>query len=195
MSSPSHTTRRKKRVSFGDVNVTEYPIELGINPAGSGCPITIGWNPLGSYSCDLDIYEQYRMMGRSRMHSDNALMMVGDAATRRKMARRRMVLSVRTRTQMLLDAGYTPDQIIERTLQVAEIRDQREESIRKSTPTGFFSMSLNLSPRSNKSGSGNKLSEKFRKSFGKISLGNGIAGSMAGTSQKPPRKTLTARSA
>lgn len=189
----SFARRAKKRVSFSDLTVTEYPIILGENPACQGCPITIDWKPMGRYTCDLEMYEQFRQMGRSQQRSDNALLNPQSA----KASRRKMVLSVRTRTQMLLDAGYTPEQIIKRTLEVAEVRDQREESIRRSaSSSSFFSSKRNslntfgarnaLFQKDNKP----KLSEKFRKSF--VKLGN-LGGSS--NSPRPSRKTLTARSA
>lgn len=144
-----------KSVSFGSLTVTEYPIVLGDNPACTGCPISIDWTPINRYSCDIDLYEQFRRLGRSRRNcsGDTALsassrrsfsvVPSGGGGSSAKATRRKLILSVRTRTQMLLDAGYTPEQIITRTLEMADIRDGREESVKRSNSSSslFFSKS------------------------------------------------------
>ena len=43
--------------------------------------------------------------------------------------KRLVMIPVQMRSQMLLDAGFTQEQIIERALEVAEIQRQREETL------------------------------------------------------------------
>merc|ERR1711935_563250 len=83
-------------VTFGDLTIIEYPIILGDNPACTGCPITIGWDPIGKHTRNLELYEYTR--------------------TQSRLSRRKLVIPVQKRSQMLLDAGYTQDQIIKRAL-------------------------------------------------------------------------------
>ena len=183
----------KRGVSFGNLTVTEYPIILGENPACTGCPITIDWKPMRRYSCNLDVYEQHRRYTRRSQETANAIWS-------QKESRRRLVLPVRKRTQMLLDAGYTPEQIIKRTLQAAEIRDQREESIRRSsTQEQLHSLGKQLS-KLNLKKSFTKLSGV---NFGTNNNNNNINTNNNDTNNnrstdgrlKPCRKIIIARSA
>ena len=139
----------QKQVTFGDLTITEYPIIMGANPACNGCPITIGWEPMGTHTRNLELYEYTRSQTRQ--------------------SRRKLVIPVHKRSTMLLDAGYTQEQIIKRALEVAEIKNQREESMKDAQVTGF-----------------GKLSKGLNATFAKLNLG---------VAPKPTKTTVTARSA
>ncbi|KAG7341771.1 hypothetical protein IV203_026290 [Nitzschia inconspicua] len=63
---PYSTTRRK--ISFTSIEVREYPILPGDNPAGfSGVPVTIDWTPLEIASCSVDEYEATKAPPRNAM--------------------------------------------------------------------------------------------------------------------------------
>lgn len=144
------TTRQIKQVRFGDLTIAEYPIILGDNPSCTGAPITIGWQPMETYTRNLELYEYTRMQ--------------------RRYGRKKLVIPVQTRSQMLLDAGYTEEQIIKRALSVAAIKTQREESLNEPQQNGF-----------------NKFSSNIRKGFSRLKIDK--------SGPKPPKTTVVARSA
>ena len=99
-----------KKVNFSDLTVIEYPIILGDNPACTdGCPITIDWIPIGGYKHSLDLYEY----------------------TNKKTSKSKIYIPVQQRTQILLEAGFAPEEIVQQIIEVTEIRCQRQESIRQ----------------------------------------------------------------
>ena len=91
------------------------------------------------------------------------------ARTQSRQPRRKLVIPVLTRSQMLIDAGYTQEQIVTRALEVLEIKNQREETIRSTQLQGF-----------------GKFSKNFKATFSKLNIGVG---------PKPAKTTVTARSA
>lgn len=99
----------RKRVTFGGLTIVEHPIILGDNPACTGCPITIGWEPMATYTYNLDTYESSKYRVRHRTN-------------------KQLKIPVRMRCKMLLHAGYTKEQIISRALDVIEIQHERENS-------------------------------------------------------------------
>ena len=60
---PNDTSSRpktEKRLSFGDVEVLEFPIALGDNPQVSeGCPISMDWQSEKRSVVKLNFYESY----------------------------------------------------------------------------------------------------------------------------------------
>ena len=70
---------------------------------------------------------------------------------------------------MLLDAGYTQEQIIKRALQINEIKSQRAETVKSLQLQGF-----------------GKFSKNFKATFMKLNIGAG---------PKPAKTTVIARSA
>ena len=54
----------RRHVSFSKVEIQEYAIELGDNPATAGVPITIGWKPQFKIDCDIEEYERLRPPSR-----------------------------------------------------------------------------------------------------------------------------------
>lgn len=118
----------EKSVTFGDIEIRDYPIILGDNPACTGCPISIDWKSTSQQTRNMELYEYTR------------------AQQGRKTGKgKKLVIPVQARSQMLLDAGYTQEQIIERALEVAEIKRLREESAKDSSnPGGFQKVSKNI---------------------------------------------------
>merc|ERR1711935_918175 len=137
-------------VTFGDLTIIEYPIILGDNPACTGCPITIDWEPIGKHTRNLELYEYTRTQSRQ--------------------SRRKLVIPVQKRSQMLLDAGYTQDQIVKRALEIAEVKIQREETNKSHQLQGF-----------------GKFSKNFKATFSKLNI--------VGVGPKPSKTTVIARSA
>jgi hypothetical protein len=83
----------RRRVSFGEVKVLEFPIELGDNPfVSKGAPLTIGWEILETTRYELESFEQSRMTDQRR--SGKALRIPN-----------------KERTQILLNQGYTEEEI------------------------------------------------------------------------------------
>ena len=65
--SDSRMIGKKKNVWFDIVEVIEFPIELGDNPAVSeGAPLTVGWKYQKRKSYEIDYYEVYRDDRRER---------------------------------------------------------------------------------------------------------------------------------
>ena len=84
----------KLSVSFGDISIQEYPVELGDHPCcSSGSPIQIGWTPLTSSTLPLETYELLR------------------SQERRTSLQKTSVIPVQKRVEMLLEAGYSIHEI------------------------------------------------------------------------------------
>ena len=79
------------------------------------------------------------------------------------------MIPVQKRSQMLLDAGYTQEQIIKRALQINEIKSQRAETVKSLQLQGF-----------------GKFSKNFKATFMKLNIAVG---------PKPAKTTVIARSA
>jgi hypothetical protein len=60
-------------VQFSNVTIQEYPIQPGDNPGGNtGCPLTIGWDPIGEpVTVQIDLYEKFRFGTSSNGSGDN----------------------------------------------------------------------------------------------------------------------------
>jgi hypothetical protein len=100
-----------KRVSFGDITIREFPMILGDNPSCSnGAPVTIDWFPQNVHTRNLDLFEY--------MHGE------------RRQGRKALLIPVETRGIMLLDAGYSIDEIGDATLEIAKIKKKRADSLK-----------------------------------------------------------------
>lgn len=103
--------RKNKKVTFGDITIQRYPIELGDNPSCSaGAPVQIGWEPQAVEQRNLDLYEYMR--------------------GKRRRTGKELEISVQRRAQLLFSAGYTLDQIADATMQVLLIKKLRTETLR-----------------------------------------------------------------
>jgi hypothetical protein len=106
-----------KQVTFGDLTVAEYPIELGDNPSCSrGAPLTIGWEPQLISTRNLELYEYTRVNRRSG---------------------KKLMLPVFKRSALLLKAGYSIEEICAATEQVTVVHKQRAETLKQQNPGGW----------------------------------------------------------
>jgi hypothetical protein len=102
---------REMTITFGELTIIEFPVELGDNPAvSSGAPIRLGSQALSTTTRNLDLYEYIRK--DTRRH------------------RTRLQMSVPLRAELLFAAGYTMDQIMHATLAADEIRSSRKASVK-----------------------------------------------------------------
>ena len=125
MSTTTHTMEAKQ-VSFGDITIREYPMELGDNPACScGVPITIGWEPQSTCVQSLEVYEFRRQR----------------AGERRK-SRKRLLMSVQKRGQLLLKAGYSLEAMAAALLEVQRVKKLRTENLSQKQGWDRFTMMI-----------------------------------------------------
>jgi hypothetical protein len=95
-------------VSFGNVQIREYPIVLGDNPGGSsGPPLSIEWTHQSESSVPLDAYEQDRPNRRDRAE---------------------MCMPAFLRVKMLQEAGYSRAEIVALQKPVNITRVQRRRT-------------------------------------------------------------------
>ena len=104
---------RERRVSFDQVDIREYYIELGDNPSCSkGPPLTIGWDFDYMGSINLDEFEECRPPRRFS---------------------RQMLIPFDQRTNMLEQVGYSDSEIINAVKSVSQERYQRLKTARSKT--------------------------------------------------------------
>lgn len=116
---------KSKSVSFGVITILEFPIVLGENPAvSSGAPIELGWKLEKVYHRELQLYEYLR----------------SDLRTRRD--RKSLTIPVSDRTQLLLDSGYSLEDIGAATERAEEVQRQRSDSMKTTDTTGDRMLSL-----------------------------------------------------
>jgi len=98
-----------KSVSFDMVEVIELPFALGDSPAVStgGPPLTVAWVPLRRIRLAVSVFEQFR---RRKQRRDT---------------RRDLLISKHDRERILLQSGYTRDEIDQVILEVKRLRRLR----------------------------------------------------------------------
>jgi hypothetical protein len=115
---------RSKSVSFGVITILEFPIVLGENPAVSGgAPIELGWTLVKVYTRELQLYEYLRSDLRSR-------------------GRKNLTIPVADRTQLLLDSGYSLEDIGAAAVRAEDVQRQRSASLKLADTTGDRMLSL-----------------------------------------------------
>jgi hypothetical protein len=98
-----------RRVCFGPLEILEFPIILGDNPAiSSGAPLSMDWKPQWTRTINIDLYEE-------------------ECAD--KPARNTLQLSERARKRRLKKAGYTVNEIEQAAVDAKVIRDARAKSL------------------------------------------------------------------
>jgi hypothetical protein len=179
-----------KKVSFGNLTITEYPMELGDNPScGSGAPVTIGWEPQGSQIRNMELYEYTRFPRRSG---------------------KQLYLSVQNRARLLLKGGYTLQEIGRATHGVELARKLRADSISSHGNWNLVKMMLDTTGKLNKGIAGGvagvtgetmKMVSKFTKPAHSLARAYGWEANRQQTRTEPEepkpavRKTMQARSA
>lgn len=102
-----------KRVLFTTCTIQEYPIILGDNPAcANGVPVTIDWEPLQSSTTDVELHDYIR--ANQRRHG------------------KELMLPVQDRTQMVMKAGASMEEVADTVLQIDQIRKERAETFNTS---------------------------------------------------------------
>jgi hypothetical protein len=111
---------RSRSVLFGDVQVMEFAMELGDNPAvSSGCPLQISWDLQSSTAYDLEMYEHLRPPSERR-------------------SKGKLRISSQKRAQILLEQGHTMEEICTMTLQALMIKESREQRIQNQNIDKFY---------------------------------------------------------
>ncbi|CAJ1930915.1 unnamed protein product [Cylindrotheca closterium] len=63
-----NSSEKKTAVSFSNIQIREYPIIVGDNPAiMTGTPITIDWEHVEEFDCSIDDYEQAKPKPRNML--------------------------------------------------------------------------------------------------------------------------------
>jgi hypothetical protein len=106
----SNNNNMTKSVYFGSITILEFPIVLGENPScSSGVPIQIGWKPVERNTFDIAMYDYLRESQRR--------------------PRKSLRISIANRALLLMQAGYSIDQIVDAVMKVQVIQKQRTESL------------------------------------------------------------------
>lgn len=94
-----------KQVNFNDIEILEFHYILGDNPAcTAGCPIALGTELVGKATYPVDDYEESRGKRKNR---------------------KKMMLPVPTRAQILMERGYSIHEIADGTLETEKARQER----------------------------------------------------------------------
>ena len=99
-----------KVVSFHQIEIREFAIELGDNPSATGAPITIGWEPQSNDIVAFDDYEaakQGSVREKSQFH-----------------------MPAKFRCELLTNQGTTMRQIMDVERETRKIKKAREDSIK-----------------------------------------------------------------
>lgn len=115
-------------VRFGTVEIRSYPVILGNNPSPSaGPPVGIGWqhDPEATLKKDIDSYEESRASVGSRRSKAEHLKIAASA-----------------REEMLLEAGYSREEIRLATLRAQKDKLRRVESLRLLNQYGSLFMKV-----------------------------------------------------
>ena len=100
--------KSRHHVAFGAVEIREFPIILGDNPAiTSGAPISIDWEPQHHQIMNIDIYE-YCRTGKPK---------------------RKLQMSEKIRDMKLKAAGFTQKDIEQAAYDAQKIRKSRESRV------------------------------------------------------------------
>ena len=102
---------RKSKVVFDEVQIFEFNQTLGDNPGVSaGAPIALGHKLKTSFSLDVDVYETTRGKRKSR---------------------KKLTIPVQERAQLLLNLGYSLQDIANATLEAHNISMERAKNCKE----------------------------------------------------------------
>jgi len=112
--STKKSQRRRSSVQFGSLTIRSYEVQLGDNPSCSnGAPVSIGWRYNELNPICIEKYEAWMEDKRRSRHEFH--------------------LPRSQRESILLDYGYSRNQMTQATKEVAKIKKQRRASL-KTTP-------------------------------------------------------------
>lgn len=114
-STPANTTN-KRMVNFGSIAIEEFPTVLGDSVPREGAPIALGNKATRSLSISLEEFERIRPQRRERG---------------------KLVIDKVTRDIMLLDAGYSVEDILNATESASRIQADRDDTIKKEHNSKF----------------------------------------------------------
>jgi hypothetical protein len=107
--------RSSSHVSFDEVSILEFELELGDNPfCSSGPPLTLAWSPFRKYKISLDTFESIREVSSSRS-GDN----------------KNLLLSRLDREQILRNKGYSRKDINNATYDSYRHQKRITKSVKK----------------------------------------------------------------
>jgi hypothetical protein len=94
----------KKRLSFHEIEIIEFPLTLGDSPSvHDGPPVSCGWDAQMRVKVNLDLFEQYRPKRRPRNN---------------------LVLSRQSRERILMKHGVSQGAILQATVEAMHARSQ-----------------------------------------------------------------------
>jgi hypothetical protein len=110
VSGGSPSQQDKNGVRFDCLIIKEFPIELGDNVPKAGAPVSMSQTACRSFLIDLEAYESIRPPRRHR---------------------KSLIVTIEARTERLLLAGHSFDEIAKATLTAHGIRVSRDEVIQQ----------------------------------------------------------------
>lgn len=106
--------RKKKCVGFDSVVIYEFPLILGENPSvSSGAPTMIDWKCQNVLEMNFEYYEKFYAPSQGK-----------------KRHRKELAIPCRERFEILLRAGFGLDEIVNASLTVQRVQNERMETLR-----------------------------------------------------------------
>jgi hypothetical protein len=140
----NNNKKNTNSITFGTVSTYFFPVIIGDSPAvREGCPIALGTKCVSSRTLDLRTHEmmvlveqqqrqeeqQQQQQQQQTIDQRNENNYYPDGRLRR---RKDLYIPVMERSTLLLDQGYTVDEIVAAVLAVEDAKKLRTESINKS---------------------------------------------------------------
>eukprot|EP00980_Cylindrotheca_fusiformis_P019840 scaffold6966_cov112-Cylindrotheca_fusiformis.AAC.18 len=110
----SNVSKKKQNaasVAFGDIEVAEYPMQLGDHPVAEGVPVSIGWTCERKQVFDLDEYESYSQWNGRR-------------------TRFQLVIPPKSRREIVTQQGSTANEVRMAMMDAKKIKRSRNRSIK-----------------------------------------------------------------
>ncbi|KAI2498830.1 hypothetical protein MHU86_15683 [Fragilaria crotonensis] len=103
-----------RNVSFTNLSIREYNVELGDNPSCScGVPISLGWD-----------YEEQEALPLDQVEDPDATA-IGGSSSRRRRKTHELILSYNDRRRLLKSAGYSKEELQECLQTVQKVKHER----------------------------------------------------------------------
>lgn len=101
--------KSSSRVSFHEIEIAEYPVQVGDNPSAEGVPVSIGWECDSKQSYDFNEYETAKPHPRSKCE---------------------LLMPPQMRRDLLERQGVTASEMLNIVNEMKEIKRSRNKSIR-----------------------------------------------------------------